>query len=363
MTSRNNENYKKNAKSEKARASRKNRSFVHPNKIGDFQRINVTFSVREATVAELKKEAHLSHMTVNQKINSILQKNIAFQRNIFKNNGLLLPAGPAYSLLASADNEERAAEFVQTGLLEVASRRLADNFRSSSLEELTQLFKTDLLWVGFYTDFTFSKKDEDATFVFNHDFGSKWSAILAEGLSRCMKELVGTSPAYRVYPASVVFKLTSVREVTEVLTGTENAVRRGVKFMSNARRSMDLCYDANAPSIVVDLTEYREGYLNAMKRGARIRVITEINKENLLQCKQLMNLVTELRHIEGVKGGMAVSEGEYMATISPLEGSTPLIYVVYSNVKLLVSHHQFIFDNLWEKAKPATQRIEELEKG
>lgn len=347
----------------KSRKDRKSKSHRRISNRQDSQRVNVTFSVSEHTSAELRKEAHLNHMTISQKINSILQRNISFQRPILRNNGLLLPAAPVYSLLISINDEERAAELVQTGLLEVASRRIADNFKSLSVEELIHLFKMDLLWIGFYTDFTFSNNDQEVTFVFSHDFGSRWSGILAEGLSRCMKELIGNAPAYRIYPASVVFRLSAVKEVTEILNGTENAVRRGVKFMSNVRKSMDLCYDGNAPSIVVDLAEYKEGYLNALKRGAKIRVITEINDENLLYCKQLQrSLVSELRHIDGVKGGMAVSESEYMATISTLEGSTPLIHVIYSNMKQVVSHHQFIFDVLWATAEPAAQRIDELER-
>lgn len=346
----------------KSASGRKKRSPRRTTKREDSQRINVTFSFSEHTVSEIRKEAHLNHMTVSQKINSILLRNISFQKNILRNNGLLLPAAPVYSLLADMNDEKKGAEFVQTGLLQVASRRLADNFKSLSIEELAQLFRTDLLWIGFYTDFAFSRNDQEATFVFNHDFGSRWSGILAEGLRHCMKELIGSAPAYRIYPASVVFRLSTLKEVTEVLTGTENAIRRGVNFMSNVRKNMDLCYDANAPSIVVDLAEYRNGYLNALKRGGRIRVITEINKENLQYCKQLTELVSELRHIDGVRGGMAVSESEYMATISPLEGSTPLIHVVYSNMKQLVIHHQFIFDIMWDKATPAWKRIQELEK-
>ena len=37
------------------------------------------------------------------------------------------------------------------------------------------------------------------------------------------------------------------------------------------------------------------------ERGVRIRYITEITKENVIYCKELMNF-SEVRHLDGVKG-------------------------------------------------------------
>jgi two-component system sensor histidine kinase VicK len=75
-----------------------------------------------------------------------------------------------------------------------------------------------------------------------------------------------------------------------------------------------------------------------------------------------MKLVDELRHLDGVKGGIAVSEAEYMAT-TILKESAPLTEVVYSNIKEVVEHGQYIFDTLWSTATPAEQKIKELEQG
>jgi hypothetical protein len=65
---------------------------------------------------------------------------------------------------------------------------------------------------------------------------------------------------------------------------------------------------------VVDIEEYRNGYADIRKRGGKIRAFTEITKDNIHHCEKLMKLVDELRHLDGVKGGIAVSETEYMAT-------------------------------------------------
>ena len=132
--------------------------------------------------------------------------------------------------------------------------------------------------------------------------------------------------------------------------------------MSNVKEKMDIFFDKRAPSIVVDIEEYRNGYLDIRKRGGRIRAFTEITKDNAIHCKKLMNLVDELRHIDGVKGGIAVSESEYMAT-TVLKESDPLTQVIYSNVKEVVEQGQYIFDTLWNTGIPALQKLREIEEG
>ena len=134
--------------------------------------------------------------------------------------------------------------------------------------------------------------------------------------------------------------------------------------MANAKKKMDIYFDNRAPSIVIDVDKYTNGYRDIKRRGGKIRLLTEITSENINYCKQLMNLVDELRHLDGIKGGIAVSETEFMAT-TMLEEATPLTQVIYSNVKELVEQGQYIFDTLWSNsaAIPARQRIKEIEQG
>jgi two-component system, OmpR family, sensor histidine kinase VicK len=148
---------------------------------------------------------------------------------------------------------------------------------------------------------------------------------------------------------------------TEILYGAEKAVGRGVEFMANVKKGMDLSYDSRAPSIVIEVAEYWDGYQGVKGRGGKIRVVTDITRENLHYCKKMMELV-ELRHLAEVKGGIAVSESEYMAT-TVLEEAKPLTQVIYSNVPELVAQGQHIFNTFWDLAMPAEYRIEEIESG
>ena len=150
-------------------------------------------------------------------------------------------------------------------------------------------------------------------------------------------------------------------DTMQIIYGTENAVEKGIKFMKNVEKKMDLCYDKNAPSIVLDVKEYKNGYINIRKKGGKIRVITEITKDNVEYCKKLMMIVDELRHLDNVQGGTAINENEYMAT-NILHQSKPLTQVVYCNVIDVVEQQQKFFDSLWRTAIPAKEKIRKFTK-
>ncbi len=107
---------------------------------------------------------------------------------------------------------------------------------------------------------------------------------------------------------------------------------------------------------------YKNNYIDAKRRGAKIRLITNITKENVPYCKELMKIVDELRHLDEIKGGIAVSESEYMGTLM-LSEKQLLTQVIYSNVREVVEQQQYIFNSLWSNAIPARERIREIEKG
>jgi two-component system, OmpR family, sensor histidine kinase VicK len=152
------------------------------------------------------------------------------------------------------------------------------------------------------------------------------------------------------------------QRTTEVLYGADKAVGRGVQFMRNVRERMDIYFDHRAPSIVINIEDYRNGYMDIRRRGGKIRAFTEITRENIQYCKELIKIVDELRHLDGVKGGMAVSESEYMAT-TILEESKPLTEVIHSNVREVVEQGQYIFDTFWNSTVSAEQKIREIEEG
>ena len=69
-----------------------------------------------------------------------------------------------------------------------------------------------------------------------------------------------------------------------------------------------------------------------------MRYLTEITKDNLSYCKELIKIVHELRHLDGIKGNYMVSESEHGKIAAQ---------AIYSNIKQVVEQEQYVFDNLW----------------
>jgi two-component system, OmpR family, sensor histidine kinase VicK len=148
-------------------------------------------------------------------------------------------------------------------------------------------------------------------------------------------------------------------ETTKIYYGEEDAMKILVQAMANVKKEAVVCSDANSPAFSMAMEPVKKVYIAFMETGVRIRQIVEITKDNLHYCKEFMEYV-ELRHMDNVKGSMAVSETEYVAT-AVLEGSMPVTQTIYSNVKAFLEQQRYFFENLWGKAIPAEQRIKELE--
>src|ERR671915_108969 len=146
-------------------------------------------------------------------------------------------------------------------------------------------------------------------------------------------------------------------ERTEMLTGPEVTAKRAWEFFTNVNEKFDGCASSAATSIV--MTVFRDAYKSMKKRGIKIRSVTDITKDNLKHCKDLMQYA-EVRHISHLIGNFGVSETEYIVAPTMKEGQ-PLPKLIYSNSKEMIEQQQNIFDIFWSKAIPAEQRIKEIE--
>lgn len=134
-----------------------------------------------------------------------------------------------------------------------------------------------------------------------------------------------------------------------------------VDFLYSARTRLDILADANLPPVVIKDDVYRNGLIDARKRGVNIRVITEVTGNNIVYCKDLVEMC-ELRHIEGIKANFGLSEFEYLAT-GALHMSQPISQVIHSNAREMVEQQEYVFESFWDRAVPAKTRITEIEEG
>jgi signal transduction histidine kinase len=134
-----------------------------------------------------------------------------------------------------------------------------------------------------------------------------------------------------------------------------------LRFLSKAYR-IDSCGDHRAPSVAIGVEAYKKLLFDLRNRGIKLRYITEITKENIHHCKEMMNFAEEVSHVDGIKANFFVSETEYIATAARQEVQ-PVPEVIYSNVKDIVMQQRYIFESFWNRAISADQKIREIEEG
>jgi signal transduction histidine kinase len=153
------------------------------------------------------------------------------------------------------------------------------------------------------------------------------------------------------------------KQRTTVIYGEEATTNKILQFIDNTDKGWDNCIDKEGPSVSIKAKIIRKAVEHAKnEKGLRIRSITEITRDNIEYCKEYIKIVTELRHLDGIKGNFGVSEKEYLST-SKLQETSLLSEIIYSNVKSIVDQHQFLFETLWTKAIPAEIKIREIEQG
>jgi hypothetical protein len=152
----------------------------------------------------------------------------------------------------------------------------------------------------------------------------------------------------------------AISERTEVLHGEKNVVNTVLQFTSKAKSRIDACVDHTRPSLVVEIEQLRKAFLDAKNRAVRLRYVTEITEDNIGYCKELIKIVDELRHIEGIKGNFYISETEYIAPASLHEKGKPASQIIYSNVKEIVEQQQYVSDSFWDKSVSGERKIREI---
>lgn len=154
---------------------------------------------------------------------------------------------------------------------------------------------------------------------------------------------------------------TSDSEKTQVLHGFEKTTEVIIRFLYSAEDHMNICADYTWPSVAMGVEVFKKGLYELKKRNVKSRFVTDITKDNIKYCKELMQ-ISELRHLDGIKGNFAISEKGYTASATMQEAAL-LQQVIYSNVRSILDQQQYVFETLWSKAKPAEQKIREIEEG
>jgi hypothetical protein len=147
----------------------------------------------------------------------------------------------------------------------------------------------------------------------------------------------------------------------EKLYGSDAVIKRTINDFQKIKQRLDNCTDSTGFFVFLNTPLWKE-FVNLKDRGIKLRFITEITKYNVACCKELLK-ITELRHLDGVKGNFGISDGTYYFCSSGSREGQTTVEFVYSNVKTFVDQQQFFFETLWNKSIHAEQRIKEIENG
>jgi two-component system sensor histidine kinase VicK len=159
-----------------------------------------------------------------------------------------------------------------------------------------------------------------------------------------------------------VLTLISDREVTQVWEGVENTVGKSLKVLYKLQKSCDLCVDRNGPSVILTTEPIRQAYLDLKRRGIRVRFITEVTRENIEYCREMIK-IAEVRHLDGISGNFTIADGTDYAGVATTQEAQPITQLLVSNVRAFVQQQQYFFEILWRKAVSSEDRIREIEEG
>src|ERR671912_1085151 len=154
------------------------------------------------------------------------------------------------------------------------------------------------------------------------------------------------------------------KQKTSIYYKPYHVINTVIEFIYKSSVRIDACVDYTRPSLIFEIAALKKAFVDAKDRGIKLRYVTEITDDNVSYCKELINTINiDLRHVDGIKGNFYVSENEYVAPATFHHKGKPASHIIYSNVKEIVDHQQYVFESFWTRAVPAQQRIKEIEEG
>jgi two-component system sensor histidine kinase VicK len=153
----------------------------------------------------------------------------------------------------------------------------------------------------------------------------------------------------------------SRKEVTEVLYGNENIVKKTLETFSWIQSSLEGCIDHTEVRMHVTTQPIWDGLNQLRERGVKLRMVTEITNDNISYTKKMMQ-IAEVRHLKGVRSSFGIADGiQYLD--HAISDINELSHAIISDVKAIVEAKEYLFETLWNLAIPAEQATMEIEEG
>ena len=161
-------------------------------------------------------------------------------------------------------------------------------------------------------------------------------------------------------PISPVRREGPKKEDTLVFYRVDAVINIVIQFLNQTNKTVYACVDKTRPILTLDILVLKKAFEDARRMGVKLMYVTEITKDNLSYCKQLIKMTHELRHLNGIKGNFYINETEYLAPATRHEKGKPASQIIYSNVNEIIEYQKYVFDSFWNRAISTEQRIKEI---
>lgn len=106
-------------------------------------------------------------------------------------------------------------------------------------------------------------------------------------------------------------ELDKEKDVVQMIHGERNALSVTMYCYSSAQETIDFYTEGIGVHTMFQYPEGLKQHKEALGRGVRIRVITEITKDNLPYVKEGLQYVSDVRHMDTITHSFGVSEKHY----------------------------------------------------
>jgi len=151
---------------------------------------------------------------------------------------------------------------------------------------------------------------------------------------------------------------------TKIVHGEEDVTNIIKHAHLNCKNSLHIYCDKNGFSVLINTSIFKELFTVLRNNGVMIKIITEITVDNIEHCKQVIDLFNaNIKYLDTVKGNFALLDDKTYLASPKLIGAKLMPELIYSNEKEVVEQNRYLFETLWKEAKPAEQKIREIQDG
>ena len=158
----------------------------------------------------------------------------------------------------------------------------------------------------------------------------------------------------------------SIDESTEIIYDLKNVTARLLLDINKTVEKIDIYTDTIGLTLLLTTEPLKNALIEVGKnKNIKLRVITEIIKNDIGYSQELNSIACEVRYLEGIKGNFIINEKVYDIISTIQKSSQSTIQLISCNIKSTIKQQQFLFDMLWAKSISAiaAQKTKEMNEG